>query len=295
MTALLSAILPIICIVIIGATAGKKLELHKTTLSKLIIYILFPALVTDSLYTTNMSNHSMLQILLGVFVIALVLYILVSLFSKYFEISTTIHKSLIATTLHPNNGNMGLPLIEFALGSSGLERAVIYMIGSSVLLFVIMPAFLAGTNLKNSLQVILKLPLIWAMLLGITLRVLRIELPFNLYEVLNILGRSSIPIALIILGMELRSTTFKITNLELLSSSLRLIAAPVIALCVGKIIGLRGLDLQVLILQSAMPTAINTVVLSAEFGGEVNQVARTIILTTFLSFLTLPIILLIIN
>ena len=295
MTALLSAILPIICIVIIGATAGKKLELHKTTLSKLIIYILFPALVTDSLYTTNMSNHSMLQILLGVFVIALVLYILVSLFSKYFEISTTIHKSLIATTLYPNNGNMGLPLIEFALGSSGLERAVIYMIGSSVLLFVIMPALLAGTNLKNSLQVILKLPLIWAMLLGITLRVLRIELPFNLYEVLNILGRSSIPIALIILGMELRSTTFKITNLELLSSSLRLIAAPVIALCVGKIIGLRGLDLQVLILQSAMPTAINTVVLSAEFGGEVNQVARTIILTTFLSFLTLPIILLIIN
>ena len=127
MTALLSAILPIICIVIIGATAGKKLELHKTTLSKLIIYILFPALVTDSLYTTNMSNHSMLQILLGVFVIALVLYILVSLFSKYFEISTTIHKSLIATTLHPNNGNMGLPLIEFALGSSGLERAVIYI------------------------------------------------------------------------------------------------------------------------------------------------------------------------
>ncbi len=291
MTALLSVIFPIISIIVIGATVGKKLDLHKTTLSKLIVYILFPALVTDSLYTTNMSSNSMLQLLLGVFIIALVLYILVSWFSYYFRISPTIYKSLIASTLHPNNGNMGLPLIEFALGPSGLERAVIYMIGSSILLFVIMPAFLAGTSLKNSIQVIFKLPLIWAMLLGIILRVLHIKIPFNLHEVLNILGRSSIPIALIVLGMELRNTKLKITSLELTSLSFRLILAPFIALCVGEIIGLKNLDLQVLILQSAMPTAINTVVLSTEFGGEVNQVVRTVILTTIFSFLTLPIIL----
>lgn len=295
MTVLFSAIFPIIFIVIIGATAGKKLDLHKTTLSKLIVYILFPALVTDSLYTTNMSSNSMLRLLLGVFLISLILYILVSWLRHYFKISTAIYKSLIATTLHPNNGNMGLPLIEFALGSAGLERAVIYMIGSSILLFVIMPALLAGTSFKNSMQMIFKLPLVWAMLLGIILRVLHVELTFNLYEVLNLLGRSSIPIALIVLGMELRSTKFKITSLELISLNLRLILAPFIALCVGGIIGLKDLDLQVLILQSAMPTAISTAVLSTEFGGEVNQIVRTIILTTIFSFLTLPVILWLIN
>ena len=194
-------------------------------------------------------------------------------------------------TLHPNNGNMGLPLVDFALGSAGLERAIIYMIGSSILLFGVAPAILAGTSLKHSLTVTFKLPLMWAMLGGLSLRFLQIELPFNLGEALHLLGRAAIPVALIILGMELVTTKFKVTNFELISLNFRLILAPLIALFVGKLINLPSLDLQVFILQSAMPTAVNTIVLATEFGGESLKVARTIVVTTLLSFLTLPLVL----
>ncbi|NQZ63881.1 AEC family transporter, partial [Crocosphaera sp.] len=61
------------------------------------------------------------------------------------------------------------------------------------------------------------------------------------------------------------------------------------------IIQLPPLDLQVFILQSAMPTAVNTIVLAAEFGGESTKVARTIVVTTLLSFLTLPLVLWVAN
>ncbi len=291
MTVLLPAIIPVAFIIIIGVIAGKKLSLQKQTLSQLTVYILAPALVADSLYTTTIPPQNAAQLLLGVLIIAFILFLLVYLISYLLKFPTITRKSLIATTLHPNNGNMGLPLVDFALGAAGLERAIIYMIGSSILLFGIAPAILAGTSLKDSLKVTFKLPLMWAILAGLSLRFFQIKIPFNLGEALHLLGRAAIPVALIILGMELVKTNFKVTNFELISLNIRLVLAPLIALLVGKIIQLHPLDLQVFILQSAMPTAVNTIVLAAEFGGESTKVARTIVVTTLLSFLTLPLVL----
>ncbi|MEL4896211.1 AEC family transporter [Crocosphaera sp. Alani8] len=291
MTVLLPAIIPVAFIILVGVIVGKTLTLHKQTLSQLSVYVLAPALVADSLYTTTISPQNATQILLGVFIVALILYGLVSIISSFLKLPLVTRKSLIATSLHPNNGNMGLPLVDFALGSAGLERAIIYMIGSSILLFGVAPAILAGTSLKHSLKVIFQLPLIWAMLAGLALRLLQIKLPFNLGEALHLLGRAAIPVALIILGIELVNTPFRVTNFELISLNFRLVLAPLIALLVGKTIQLPPLDLQVFILQSAMPTAVNTVVLATEFGGEAAKVARTIVVTTLLSFLTLPFVL----
>ena len=259
MTVLLPAIIPVAFIIMIGVIAGKTLTLHKKTLSQLSVYILAPALVADSLYTTTISVQNATRLLLGVFIVAFILFLLVYLTSYILKFPSITRKSLIATSLHPNNGNMGLPLVDFSLGAEGLERAIIYMIGSSILLFGIAPAILAGTSFKNSFKVTLKSPLIWAMLAGLSLRLLRITLPFNLGEALHLLGRAAIPVALIILGMELVNTSFKVTNFELISLNFRLVLVPLIALSVGMIIQLPPLDLQVFILQSAMPTAVNTI------------------------------------
>ena len=291
MTVLLPAIIPVAFIIIIGVIAGKTLSLEKQTLSQLTVYILAPALVADSLYTTTISAENATRLLLGVFIVAFIVFLLVYLISYILKFPPITRKSLIATSLHPNNGNMGLPLVDFALGEEGLQRAIIYMIGSSIFLFGLAPAILAGTSLKHSLKVTFKLPLMWAMLAGLTLRFFQIKLPFNLGEALHILGRAAIPVALIILGMELVKTQFKVTQFELISLNFRLVLAPFIALIIGKIVQLPPLDLQVFILQSAMPTAVNTIVLAAEFGGESTKVARTIVVTTLLSFLTLPLVL----
>ncbi|NES00827.1 MAG: AEC family transporter, partial [Symploca sp. SIO1B1] len=53
---------------------------------------------------------------------------------------------------------------------------------------------------------------------------------------------------------------------------------------------LEGLDLQVLVLQAAMPTAVNTIVL-VTFGGDAPRVARTVVVSTLMSFVTLPLVL----
>lgn len=295
MNLLLSAVLPVALIIIIGFVAGKKLKLDQTTLSQISVYILAPALVANSLYKTTVSWTSAIKLLFGYALISVFLYFFVLFFCHLIKIKKKDIQSFVAIILCPNNGNMGLPVVTFALGEAGLERGIIYMIGSSIFLFILAPAILKGEGFALGLRLIFKLPLIWAMFAGVLLNNLEIKLPFNLDESLKMLGTAAIPIALLILGLQLATTSFTIGKRELLAVGIKLAIAPFIAYLVGKLLNLQGLDLQVLILQTAMPTAINSLIMVKEFGGNDLIVGRAIILSTVMSFLSLPLIIWTIN
>ncbi|MBR8831974.1 MAG: hypothetical protein N5P05_001716 [Chroococcopsis gigantea SAG 12.99] len=287
MIAILSALLPVAVIIFIGWVAGRKLSVEVHSLSQITVYVLAPALVTDGLYNTTLEVHNSLSILGGFALVSILMYGLTKILSVCLSIPDSVEKSLIACALLPNNGNMGLPVASFALGAAGLERAIIYMIGSSILLFGITPALLRGKGFISGLRLILGLPLLPAMLSGIGLRVFSIHLPFSIDKGINILGQASIPLALIILGMQLAHTTLSMGKYELLGTILKLAIAPIVAYGVGLVLGLSGLDLKILILQSAMPTAINSVVLVTEFGGDVGVISRSVVVTTLASFFSL--------
>jgi hypothetical protein len=288
MSVLLPALVPVSLIILIGFIAERTLPLERQTLAQLVLYILAPALVADSLYRTTLSVQSTTGLVVGFAIASVFLFFLILAIAKLLKLPNLVQKSLIATTLFPNSGNLGLPLNAFAFGDPGLERAVIYMIAASLLMFGAGPALLKGGGIKYGVRLTLTLPLFWSMVGGLVLRVLPFELPLRLDEGIAMLGRASIPVSLIILGMQLGKTEFKLGWYEAFASALRLVAAPVIAYAVGIGLGLAGLDLQVLVLQSAMPTAVNAFVLSTEFGGDAPRVARTIVVSTLFSFGTLP-------
>ncbi len=291
MTVLLPAIVPIGLIILIGFIAGKTLTLESQTLSGLTIYILSPALIIDSLYRTTLSAQSTMGLVTGFAITSLLLYLVVWGLSKTLKLTPLIQKSLIASTLFPNTGNLGLPLTSFALGAAGLERAVIYLIASSILISGVGPALIQGGGIGSGVRLALKLPLFWAILAGLTLRLLSVKLPLGLDSGIQQLGMAAIPIALIILGTQLANTHFSVGIYEACAALIRLLLAPLIAYTIGQALQLSGLDLQVLVLQSAMPTAVNSVVLVTEFGGDAPRVARTIVFSTLMGFFTLPLVL----
>lgn len=77
---------------------------------------------------------------------------------------------------------MGLSLVYFALGEEGLRRAVVYFLLSSALMFGLGPAFIRGGGLKEGLLFTLRLPLFYALFLGLLLKALGLSLPFRLEE-----------------------------------------------------------------------------------------------------------------
>jgi hypothetical protein len=217
-----------------------------------------------------------------------VLYGLVYGLCHLSKVSPLLRKTLLATTLFANTGNLGLPFITFSLGETGLERAIVYLISSSILLTAIGPTLLKGEGLATGLRITLRLPIFWAMVVGLLLQALAITLPLRLGDGLKLLGGAAIPVALVTLGMRLAVTSFRLSLTVVVSAILRLLVAPAIALTIGWLLGLQGQDLQVLVLQGGMPTAVNTFIWVTEFGGDVDLAARTIVFSTLLSTLTLP-------
>ena len=131
--------------------------------------------------------------------------------------------------------------------------------------------------------------------MGVGLRLFSLELPWELDKGIQQLGAAAIPIALIVLGMQLSETRFQPKIKEVLLAMTRLSIAPMIAYLVGRFLQLETLDLQVLVLQSAMPTAVSSFIIVSEFGGDKDLVARAIVTSTSISFISLPIVLLIIG
>ncbi|MDB9524948.1 AEC family transporter [Oscillatoria sp. CS-180] len=288
MAVLLPAIVPVAFIVFIGFITGRTLSLDRLTLSRLSLYVLMPALIASSLYGITLSASNAAKIVVGFFLSSAVLYGVVYSLCRLFKTDPLLQKTLIATAIFANTGNMGLPFITFALGESGLERAIVYLVSSSIFLTAVGPTLLKAEGIQSGLQTTLRLPVFWAMLAGLILQILAITLPLRLGDGLDLLGSAAIPVALVTLGMQLAKTHFYLDRIVILSAGLRLLLAPAIALIIGIAIGLQGQNLQVLVLQGAMPTAVNTFIWVTEFGGDADLAARAIVLSTILSALTLP-------
>lgn len=291
MAVFLPAIAPISLIILVGFLLGRFLVLDRQTLSKLAIYALSPALIGGNLYRSTLSIPSALKIILGFAIATLILYLLVKGLSWGFHLNPNTEKSLIATTLFANNGNLGLPLVAFTLGDAGFALAIAYLIASGIFIGSFAPALLQGQGWKTGLKLTLKLPLFWATLTGLILRLFEIKLPLRLGEGIEMLGDATIPLVLLLLGMYLAQTRFSLGRYELFACSLRLILAPAIAFGITLLLQLESLESQVFVLQAAMPTAVNSLVFATEFGGDANRVAKTIVASTVLSLLTLPLVL----
>ncbi len=295
MQALLNTVLPVALVVFSGYLLGKRIPMDLTTLSRLTLYLLVPALIFDAMYRAEYSREGLVGLALGFTLTYLLLFLAITGMARLLGLPPEAAKSLLVCSLFPNSGNMGLSLVYFALGEEGLRRAVVYFILSSVVMFGLGPAFIRGGSLKEGLLFTLRLPLFYTLLLGLLLKALGVSLPFRLDEGVRLMGQAAIPVLLLTLGMQMSQTRFQVGAFEGVASSLRLLVAPLLAYGVGFILGLPRLEHQVLVLQSATPVAVNAFLLTREFGGEALRVARSVVVSTFLAFLTIPLFLLLIG
>jgi len=267
---------------------GRVFELDMPTLARINIYAMVPALVLSSLAETTLKLESAIALLIAFVLNTFLLYLLAFASGRLLRLPNDERKSLIATTMFANVGNMGLPFVLFALGEAGLERAIVYLVGSSLMVASVFPVILKGAGIRAGLWFTLKLPVFWAALLGILVQAFGVSFPAAIARGISLLGSGVIPLALLTLGIQLSRTKLVFGRYELFGAFLRLIISPLLAYGIGQGLGLRGLDLQVLVVQAAMPVAVNSLIWVTELGGDTVRVARTIVLSTLFSFFTLP-------
>ena len=135
-------------------------------------------------------------------------------------------------------------------------------------------------------------PIFLAVLITLIMVFNGIKAPAWIYNSAEILGGISIPMMLIALGVSLAQ--FKITSLRLsLSLSVfRLIVGFIVGIGISALLGLEGAARGVVILQCTMPIAVFSYLFASQNNRRPEEVAGTVVLSTILSFLTLPLLLL---
>ena len=188
----------------------------------------------------------------------------------------------------PNTGNMGIPICLFAYGTQGL--GVASAIASVIILFhFTLGIFLAKK--RFSFDVVIKSPPVYAIIVSVIFLYFQIKPPLFLENTTFLLTYATIFLVLMSLGIALTKFRFSLKDSVILSLC-RVILGPLIAFIIIYNFDLSGFAAGVLLIQSAMPSAILNYLVGSMYSPKkvVDNIASTIVVSTLMSFITIPIV-----
>lgn len=288
-------ILPIFVIMCIGFVMQRKFSLDIQTLAKMNIYFLVPGFIFVKLYSTQVSMQLFGNILFFFIVYVLILYVLSQIVGKIIGLSGGEKITFTNSTMFFNSGNYGVPVNDLVFKSDpfAMSIQVIMLTLQNIFLFsygIFSLQSIKVGKLKAALGY-LKMPVLYAMLAGLTLNVMDVPIASFIWVPVNYIADAMIAMALFTLGAQVAQIKW-ITGLSTVYYSLliRLIIGPVIALAIIYIFGLDGILAQALFIGSAMPTSVNSAVIAQEYKNHPNLAAQIVLFSTLLSTLTVTVV-----
>ncbi len=143
-------------------------------------------------------------------------------------------------------------------------------------------------NLGQMLLKIIKNPLIIASILGALCAFLKITFPEYLDKPMKAMGSAATPLAMVLVGASLTLKSLeKNKKLVLGVSAVRLILSPLMIVPVAVLLGIRDAALVGVLTATAAPTAVVSVAMSYELGGDGELAAEIVATTSLLSLVTM--------
>jgi len=272
-SALTTAILPVLSVAAVGFVLGKTRDIDVDALGTITIYVLTPALVFYSLATSSLSGEIAARVVGGVAAFTIVMVLLAEGVGRLLGESEPVLGALVLSSTFPNAGNYGIPLAAFAFGAVGRSTAVLFIAGQAVLMYTVgvyIASRSGNTTAGGAVVEVFKLPLVYAVAAAGLARWLDAVPPTDTaaMETLRLVGDSAIPVMLLILGIQLANTRHGAALSRVgVSNGLKLVVAPVVGAGVALAVGL-GADAtvaRVFVLEAAMPAAITPLILSIEY------------------------------
>ena len=285
---LFEVLFPVFFVVGIGYYLGKtNPKIDTTFITSFAANIGTPAMVIYAITSTGI-NFEIFRDYFWYYLLAIGLFALVGIFTLYFLKTKDIIREL-PPLIFPNTGNMGLPICMFAYGSKGLG------VSASITSLIILCHFTLGVFLadrKFNLNVILKNPPFYAIIFSAIMLFYGIKMPVFVVNTTEWLMYVTIFLILMSLGIALtRLKIFSLTN-ALISSFTRMIIGPAIGFFLIFIFDLKGFAAGVLLIQCSMPSAVLNYLVGSIYSPKkiVDSIASTIVVSTLISFVTIPIV-----
>jgi predicted permease len=283
-------LLPILLLSGAGFMLGKYLSIDSRTIGRVVFYIFAPMLVFNLLLQNDIKLNEAISVIVFTMTMILIMGLLTLVLGLSMKLERPVLMAVLIATMFGNSGNYGLPLVSFAFGEDGLRYGGLYFVTTSILFNTvgILIASLGHANFKDAALGLLKVPTVYGVLFALLINGLNIEIPVALSRTIDLAAGGSIPLMIVLLGIELARIQW---SKELrgvgLSVSLRLVIAPIIALLLTPLFGLQGAAWQAGVTQASMPAAVNTTILAAEYKLDSSLVTAIVFIGTVLSPLTL--------
>lgn len=265
----------------------------KQAFSDLLVGVVVPCMVINS-YLTPFDPQTLNNLFLayGLSILLLVVGGAVTFFCT--ARTTPEHRPILRfACIYSNAAYMGFPLISVLFGSEGLLYASAFVTIFNILLWTQGVLMLQGTrlNLRQTIRTILTTPVLLAVAAGLVLYLTQIPVPELIRSPLEMIGNMNTPLSMFITGMMIAESDLKglLSRKDLMPAVLiRLVLIPAACFVLYRLLGLRGMAAQVVLLLEACPCAVITSVFAIRFGGDEELAAGTVVASTLLSIITLP-------
>ena len=287
---------PVAILVGLGAGLGPRLHIDVGGLSRLAYNVFGPAFIFAVLAGADLERGVVARLVLAGLAGMASAVALAVLWSRITGAGYELTAATAITSSYGNVGNAGLAIVAFSLGDQALPVAGVLMLTIN-LTGLVLSVGLAEARSRSPLPALgraLATPMAIAGAISLLVNLSGVDLPVVVDRSIGLLADALIPVMLLTLGMQLaksgRPTWSNDLGVVLVA---KLALAPLVAGLAASALSLGGDFLDAVVIQSAMPPAVFAAVIAIESDLAPDRVTAAVVLTTLVSALTLPVVLLV--
>ena len=297
---LFGKVLPLYISIILGTISSAFLNCNKETVAKILLFILAPLIVFNATLSVKL-DFSVIFLPMFFFLLSTSLaFFLLFIFKKIWSDNTS--NLLAFSTATGNTGNLGIPLAILFLDGVYVDIFIFTVLASILYQNSVGYYITAKGNFtaKQSLLKVLKLPVLYAFILGVVLNLNEVKIPEMLTDYTNYVKGAYAILGMMLLGMGMEKIKsnggfdFKFISFTLL---IKFIVWPLLVLIfvfldknIFHILNDNGLYM-VMFLFSIVPLAGNTVTVATLLNVKPEKMSIAVFISTLVSLFYIPLVL----
>lgn len=311
-----TSIFSIVIMIAAGVILSWKKWLNKDVskvFSKLVTNLALPCLMISDLMT-NFTKDKLDHLGKGLiipFSSMLLGYITAIILSKVIGVKKGRRGTFLSMFFISNSIFIGLPVNLALFGNSSIPYVLLYYIANTSFFWTIGAygiskdgAYISGTTSaskgffnRETLRRIMSPPLM-GFISALLMIMLGIKLPKFILDTCKYFGNMTTPLSMLFIGITIYNADLKKIKLnkEMIVLLLgRFAVSPLLALLLAWHYPIPVLMKKVFVIQSAMPVMTNTAIVARSYGADYEYATVMTVLTTILSFITIPLYMALIN
>ena len=287
MTSILFSILGIYIFILVGYFAKRqfKEQMDERTITLLSVYFLQVFLTFWGLLQRPIDTTLFMTPLIYLSVVFVALLFMLPLLKRLFSEQKERSIATVATLIG-NTGNLGIPLGIAIFGEASIPYTTVINLANVFFVYTIGVYFYSrgSFNVKNSLLNILKLPVIWAAFIAISLNLVGYVPTESVEKTLMMGAYASMTMQLVLFGIYLYGVKIKALSRRLTAWSIgvKFILLPLIAFFIIRFTELPALVKGILFMELMMPLAVSNVNLAALYECRPKETTAQVFISSIL-------------